>query len=384
MNVNYSSWVVADKAGVLADSHRGNRNFDRMVFAHGHCGASPEMLRCCGSGLFGLGHEAISPIPAVASKRGRETRGGFNHRPRVLRDRDHIDHKETGMKTWELHYYRRRAPGARRRSEVPRVGPRYAQSCAGHFAGMVEDISKGAALCKGKWSFRCLRTATTARRRSEVPRAGRALCRSKRSVSKAEARGGIWAAFGWALGGQATNFGRVGSPKCLGVPRGTARCRFFFESFIGVLATTDVGGGFSPQMNTDPACGTGKHRWDCLFGMQGARKNFTERPQTPRAGQVHTDGLAYCHDVGGCFHTGFLRTATMNTGPAGRDTGTMGTGKRQGLSRLIWAYLALSRIFRVCFFGPIRRISRIGRIGYCRFLACGVYLWDDFFVIISM
>ncbi|MDB6068479.1 MAG: hypothetical protein JWR26_4687 [Pedosphaera sp.] len=45
----------------------GDRNFDRFyrmnsnrmdrmgVFAHGHCGASPEMLRRCGSGLFGLG-----------------------------------------------------------------------------------------------------------------------------------------------------------------------------------------------------------------------------------------------------------------------------------------------------------------------------------------
>ncbi|MDB6066203.1 MAG: hypothetical protein JWR26_2411 [Pedosphaera sp.] len=35
---------------------------------------------------------------------------------------------------------------------------------------------------------------------------------------------------------------------------------------------------------------------------------------------------------------------------AARDTGTMGTGKRQGLSGLIWAYLALSRIFHVYFF----------------------------------
>src|SRR6202030_2328154 len=34
---------------------------------------------------------------------GDGNRGGFNHKPRVLRDRDHIDRKETGMKTGNGH-----------------------------------------------------------------------------------------------------------------------------------------------------------------------------------------------------------------------------------------------------------------------------------------
>src|ERR1700692_4109680 len=55
----------------------------------------------------------------------------------------------------------------------------------------------------------------------------------KRNVSKAGARGGTWAALGRPLGGQATNFGRVGSPKCLLMPSCTCSYRLFFESFIG-------------------------------------------------------------------------------------------------------------------------------------------------------
>ncbi|MDB6065922.1 MAG: hypothetical protein JWR26_2130, partial [Pedosphaera sp.] len=75
MNVNYSSYagclrtatMGAGKTGVLADGHRGNRSFDRMVFAHGQW------------------------------ETGREQ---FNHR-------DHKDHKETGMKTEPLTARRR-------------------------------------------------------------------------------------------------------------------------------------------------------------------------------------------------------------------------------------------------------------------------------------
>jgi hypothetical protein len=49
VNIINSSYAVTGNTG------DGDRNFDRMVFARGHCGASPEMLRRCGSGLFGLG-----------------------------------------------------------------------------------------------------------------------------------------------------------------------------------------------------------------------------------------------------------------------------------------------------------------------------------------
>src|ERR1700731_315579 len=43
---------------------------------------------------------------------------------------------------------------------------------------------------------------------------------------------GTWPAFGRPQGGQARNFGRVGSPKCLLMPSCTCSCRLFFESFI--------------------------------------------------------------------------------------------------------------------------------------------------------
>ncbi|MDB6067286.1 MAG: hypothetical protein JWR26_3494 [Pedosphaera sp.] len=59
-----------------------------------------------------------------------------------------------------------------------------------------------------------------------------------------QARGGIWVAFGCPQGGQATNFGRIGSPKCLGVPRCTALYRIFFESSIAKVRTGNRTGIF--------------------------------------------------------------------------------------------------------------------------------------------
>ncbi|MDB6065764.1 MAG: hypothetical protein JWR26_1972 [Pedosphaera sp.] len=69
------------------------------------------------------------------------------------------------------------------------------------------------------------------------------------------------AAFGCPQGGQAANFVRAAPPKCLGVPRCTARCRFFFESFIafGVCTRPLWAWGalhHSPPSLGSPACGT--------------------------------------------------------------------------------------------------------------------------------
>ncbi|MDB6064743.1 MAG: hypothetical protein JWR26_951 [Pedosphaera sp.] len=45
MNIINSSWRVRERAGVLADGHYRNRNFDRMVFAHGSRYAKPGAAR---------------------------------------------------------------------------------------------------------------------------------------------------------------------------------------------------------------------------------------------------------------------------------------------------------------------------------------------------
>src|ERR1700719_3379446 len=62
-----------------------------------------------------------------------------------------------------------------------------------------------------------------------------------------ETRGGTWAAFGRPQGGQATNFGRVGSPKCLLMPPCACSYRLFFESFTrGACARSPWGGCLHP------------------------------------------------------------------------------------------------------------------------------------------
>src|SRR5258708_2849728 len=129
MNTKNSSFAVTGKIG---NGHRGGRNFDRMVFAHGHCGASPEMLRRCGSGLFGLGavfrlgHRPLracsqtSPQDQKSSllittsflstllgsrREGEcpqtntekhEFPGRFNHSPESLRGPERVDRRERG------------------------------------------------------------------------------------------------------------------------------------------------------------------------------------------------------------------------------------------------------------------------------------------------
>ena len=86
------------KTGVLADGHRGNRNFDRIYrincnrmdrmgeFAHGHCGASPEMLRRCGSGLFGLGLR----FGSVTGRCGHAPSPKLRPKPKILAPHRHI------------------------------------------------------------------------------------------------------------------------------------------------------------------------------------------------------------------------------------------------------------------------------------------------------
>ncbi|MDB6065591.1 MAG: hypothetical protein JWR26_1799 [Pedosphaera sp.] len=91
--------------------------------------------------------------------------------------------------------------------------------------GLTTDPACGTGALQGKTAFQ------QARRRSEAMAGA---LQKKRSFSKAEARGGIWAAFGCPLGGQAANFVRAAPPKCLGVPRGTA---FFSKVLSGSFHT---------------------------------------------------------------------------------------------------------------------------------------------------
>ncbi|MDB6065755.1 MAG: hypothetical protein JWR26_1963 [Pedosphaera sp.] len=72
MNIKNSSWRVTEKTGVLADGQQGNRNFDRMVFAHGHPG-----------GVAG-GHAGDGILPDSGQAPGK---GAFNHR-------EHMDRRE--------------------------------------------------------------------------------------------------------------------------------------------------------------------------------------------------------------------------------------------------------------------------------------------------
>ncbi|MDB6067582.1 MAG: hypothetical protein JWR26_3790 [Pedosphaera sp.] len=97
------------------------------------------------------------------------------------------------------------------------------------------------------------------------------------------ARGGTWAAFGRPLGGHATDFGRVGSPKCLLMLPCTCSYRPFFESFIGVLGVC-----------TRPP-------WEPRMGRQLATSRILSRP----LGVI-------------------LFFLCLHRGPAARDTANMG------------------------------------------------------------
>ncbi|MDB6068430.1 MAG: hypothetical protein JWR26_4638 [Pedosphaera sp.] len=147
--------------------------------------------------------------------------GRFNHI-------DHIDHIETGMKTWTLDYYLRGTPdegrlhtGASTRGTIGEgnQGLRCESgvgvgrgACARPLSRSTQPylgVSRSVSPFSDLFFQGCLRTATMG------------------------ARGGIWAAFGRPQGGQAMNFGRVGSPKCLLMLPCARLYRLFFESFIG-------------------------------------------------------------------------------------------------------------------------------------------------------
>ncbi|MDB6066850.1 MAG: hypothetical protein JWR26_3058 [Pedosphaera sp.] len=267
-------------------------------------------------------------------------RGEFNHRPRV-RDRERVEHRETGMKTGPL--------TARRRSEVPRAGRALCRRkgsfskaeaamriavwfFAGVGRGQVAAPETGALLCKGP----CGRPPST-----------RGVC-TRPPQAQGMARGGTWAAFGWALGDQAANFVRTAPPKCLLMLPCTCSYRLFFESFIGVLATTDVGGESSPT-DTDregargPACGTRCAR-KCArrTGFPSLARQLPTRDF--RRGQVWARrSLASQALQVSCPQGTFAARKAISLPSVGWLAQGLVRRFARPLSRRIWAYLGLSR-----------------------------------------
>ncbi|MDB6063989.1 MAG: hypothetical protein JWR26_197 [Pedosphaera sp.] len=251
MNVNYSSY-----AGCLRTATMGGRG--RRVFADGH---------------HAHGHDAH---PA-SQWRGVRTFNHKEHRPRV-RDRDHIDRRERGMETWDLTARRRSEAMAWRFAEGSGVAasPPSLGASTWRFAG--ESILAGDRAANHSPLIGSIRMYTapygyfscvfSVNAPWAISRIGRFGGLQAAIIIGGEARGGpamrgvAFArheeAFGWSLGGQASDFGRVGSPKCLLMLPCACSCRLFFESFIGGACARPPWGLVSQRFSPEKGLGRGR------------------------------------------------------------------------------------------------------------------------------
>ncbi|MDB6063925.1 MAG: hypothetical protein JWR26_133 [Pedosphaera sp.] len=222
---------------------------------------------------MGTGRERRVPSPGLQQ---RATRGKFNHRPRV-RDRDHIEHRETGMKIRALTGVGARwllKPGLRAWMEAAFLLRSVSHGVA--LRRIAKNLSKPAAaqklwraLCRGKGSF-----SKPAAARSY----GVALCSGKRNFSKAVAGldlGRCHVARKWRLGGENDCFKAPDQPLAAAYRRlpPVAAAYFWMCFFVTADVLADCHQGeLYPQMDMP-----GDRGWGSATGA-GRRRALERSP----------------------------------------------------------------------------------------------------------
>ncbi|MDB6068697.1 MAG: hypothetical protein JWR26_4905 [Pedosphaera sp.] len=247
-----------------------------------------------------LGVLACVSLQTATMRRGglipwRQEKGEFNHKP-LVRDRDRIDRREKGG-CWHTATGKQGCGGAvdfvdgvdardRKDGKDQRLRLDQGQRVAGgagsrhHQAALVSDRldSLGFAWVRLVpdifhqffWLQGSLRTATmhTGTNGTGRPR------------MRGAAFGRHEEAFGCPQGGQATNFGRVGSPKCLLMLPCACLYRLFFESFIGVFGVCTRPLWGSARTDREGGAPGARLRWK----LRSRMRDFTEEKECQQSG----------------------------------------------------------------------------------------------------